>query len=48
MYGKKRVIIHIKEAIDVQSAISAIIADVNKYQSGHKRRDDLTLFGFAI
>ena len=48
MYGKKRVINHIKEAVDVQSAISAIIADVNKYQSGHKRRDDLTLFGFAI
>ena len=48
MYGKKRVINHIKEAVDVQSAISAIIADVNKYQSGHKRRDDQTLFGFAI
>ena len=48
MYGKKRVIAHIKEAVDVQSAVSNIVADINQYQAGHKRRDDLTLFGFAV
>ena len=48
MYGKKRVISHIKEAVDVQSAVNNIIADINQYQAGHKRRDDLTLFGFAV
>jgi len=48
MYGKKRVIAHIKEAVDVQSAVNNIVADINQYQAGHKRRDDLTLFGFAV
>ena len=48
MYGKKRVIAHIKEAVDVQSAVNNIVADINRYQAGHKRRDDLTLFGFAV
>jgi serine phosphatase RsbU (regulator of sigma subunit) len=48
MYGKKRVIAHIKEAVDVRSAVNNIVADINQYQKGHKRRDDLTLFGFAV
>ena len=48
MYGKKRVIAHIKEAVDVPSAVNNIVADINQYQAGHKRRDDLTLFGFAV
>ena len=48
MYGKKRVIAHIKEAVDVRSAVNNIVADINQYQAGHKRRDDLTLFGFAV
>jgi len=48
MYGKKRVIAHIKEAVDVQSAVNNIVADINQYQKGHKRRDDLTIFGFAV
>ena len=48
MYGKKRVIAHIKQAVNVQSAVNNIVADINQYQAGHKRRDDLTLFGFAV
>ena len=48
MYGKKRVIAHIKEANGVQSAVNNIVADINQYQAEHKRRDDLTLFGFAV
>ena len=42
MYGKKRLIAHIKEAVDVESAVNNIIVDINQYQAGHKRRDDLT------
>ena len=48
MYGKRRVIARIKEAVDVQSAVNNIVADINHYQAGHKRRDDLTLFGFTV
>ena len=48
MYGKKRVIAHIKQAVNVRSAVNNIVADINQYQAGHKRRDDLTLFGFAV
>jgi serine phosphatase RsbU (regulator of sigma subunit) len=48
MYEKKRVIAHIKKAVSFQLAINNIVADINQYQAGHKRRDDLTLFGFAI
>ena len=48
MYGKKRVISHIREAVDVKTAVSNIVADVERYQGVNKRRDDLTLFGFAV
>ena len=48
MYGKKRVIAHIKEAVDVQSAINNIVADINQHQAELKRRYDLTLFGFVV
>ena len=48
MYGKRRVLHQIREAIDVKSAVSNIVADVERYQGINKRRDDLTLFGFAI
>ena len=48
MYGKKRVISHIREAVDVKTAVNNIVADVERYQGVNKRRDDLTLFGFAL
>ena len=48
MYGKKRVLNQIREAVDVKTAVSNIVADVEKYQGLNKRRDDLTLFGFAL
>ena len=48
MYGKKRVISHIREAVDVKTAVNNIVADVERYQGVNKRRDDLTLFGFAV
>ena len=48
MYGKKRVLHQISEAVDVKTAVSNIIADVERYQGINKRRDDLTLFGFVI
>ena len=47
MYGKKRVI-SIREAVDVKTAVNNILADVERYQGVNKRRDDLTLFGFAV
>ena len=48
MYGKKRVLHQISEAVDVKTAVSNIVADVERYQGLNKRRDDLTLFGFAV
>ena len=48
MYGKKRVLNQIREAVDVKTAVSNIVADVERYQGLNKRRDDLTLFGFAV
>ena len=48
MYGKKRVLHQIREAVDVKTAVSNIVADVERYQGVNKRRDDLTLFGFAV
>ena len=48
MYGKKRVLHQIREAVDVKTAVSNIVADVERYQGLNKRRDDLTLFGFAL
>ena len=48
MYGKKRVLHQIREAVDVKTAVSNIVADVERYQGVNKRRDDLTLFGFAL
>jgi serine phosphatase RsbU (regulator of sigma subunit) len=48
MYGKKRVLNQIREAVDVKTAVSNIVADVERYQGINKRRDDLTLFGFAV
>ncbi len=48
MYGKKRVLNQIREAVDVKTAVSNIVADVERYQGVNKRRDDLTLFGFAV
>ena len=48
MYGKKRVLHQIREAVDVKTAVSNIVADVERYQGINKRRDDLTLFGFAL
>ena len=48
MYGKKRVLNQIREAVDVKTAVTNIVADVEKYQGINKRRDDLTLFGFAV
>ena len=33
MYGKKRVIAHIKQAVDVHSAVNNIFADINQYQA---------------
>ena len=48
MYGKKRVLHQIRGAVDVKTAVSNIVADVERYQGLNKRRDDLTLFGFAV
>ena len=48
MYGKKRVLHQIREAVDVKTAVTNIVADVERYQGVNKRRDDLTLFGFAV
>ena len=48
MYGKKRVLHQIREAVDVKAAVNNIVADVERYQGVNKRRDDLTLFGFAL
>ena len=48
MYGKKRVLHQIREAVDVKTAVSNIVADVERYQGVNNRRDDLTLFGFAL
>ena len=48
MYGKKRVLNQIREAVDVKTAVSNIVADVERYQGVNKRRDDLNLFGFAL
>ncbi len=48
MYGKKRVLNQIREAVDVKTAVNNIVADVERYQGVNKRRDDLTLFGFAV
>ena len=48
MYGKKRVLHQIREAVDVKTAVTNIVADVERYQGINKRRDDLTLFGFAV
>ena len=48
MYGKKRVINQIREATDVKTAVTNIVSDVERYQGVNKRRDDLTLFGFAV
>ena len=48
MYGKKRVLHQISEAVDVKTAVNNIVADVERYQGVNKRRDDLTLFGFAL
>ena len=48
MYGKRRVLHQIREAVDVKTAVSNIVADIERYQGVNKRRDDLTLFGFAL
>ena len=48
MYRKKRVLHQIREAVDVRIAVNNILADVERYQGVNKRRDDLTLFGFAL
>ena len=48
MYGKKRVLHQISEAEDVKTVVNNIVADVERYQGLNKRRDDLTLFGFAV
>jgi hypothetical protein len=48
MYVQKRVINQIKEAASIKSAVNNIVADIESYQGVNKRRDDLTLFGFAV
>ncbi len=48
MYGKKRLLRQIKSSSTVAEAIEGIMADLASYQSHHKRRDDLTLFGFSF
>ena len=48
MYGKKRLLRQIKSSSSVAEAIEGIMADLASYQSHHKRRDDLTLFGFSF
>jgi len=48
MYGKKRLLRQIQSSSTVAEAIEGIMADLASYQSHHKRRDDLTLFGFSV
>ena len=48
MYGKKRLLRQIKSSSTVAEAIGGIMTDLASYQSHHKRRDDLTLFGFSF
>ncbi|MEL0045661.1 MAG: SpoIIE family protein phosphatase [Deltaproteobacteria bacterium] len=48
MYGKKRLLRQIQSSSTVAEAIEGIMADLASYQSHHKRRDDLTLFGFSF
>jgi serine phosphatase RsbU (regulator of sigma subunit) len=48
MYGKRRLLHHIKSAASVANAVEEIMADLSSYQSAQKRRDDLTLFGFSF
>ena len=48
MYGKKRILKIINETSDVKHSIKKITKDLESYQRSHKRRDDLSLFGFSI
>jgi len=48
MYGKKRLLQQIRSSATVNTAIEGIMTDLTGYQSNHKRRDDLTLFGFSF
>ena len=48
MYGKKRILKIISETSDVKNSIQKITKDLESYQRSHKRRDDLSLFGFSI
>ncbi len=48
MYGKKRLLHQIQSSASVSKAIESIMKDLANYQSDHKRRDDLTLFGFSF
>ena len=48
MYGKKRLLHQIQSSASVTEAIERIMKDLANYQSDHKRRDDLTLFGFSF
>ena len=48
MYGKKRLLQQIRSSASVNTAIEGIMTDLTGYQSSHKRRDDLTLFGFSF
>ncbi len=48
MYGKKRLLQQIRSSASVNTAIEGIMTDLTGYQSNHKRRDDLTLFGFSF
>ena len=45
--GKKRLLRQIQSSSTAE-AIEGIMADLASYQSHHKRRDDLTLFGFLL
>ena len=48
MYGRKRLLHQIQSSASVTEAIEKIMKDLANYQSDHKRRDDLTLFGFSF
>ncbi len=48
MYGKKRLLRQINSSSSVAETIEGIMGDLASYQSHHKRRDDLTLFGFSF
>ena len=48
MYGKKRILKQIEINPDVSSTIKEVTKEFRNYQENHKRRDDLSFFGFSI